>query len=87
MPGASWIVTIGSTGYVGPLESPPTSLAGCGRMVMLVGTDDTYNSDPTDQFFHALEAKGADVRSVRFNGGHHVPAGPLENVLREILRR
>jgi hypothetical protein len=53
---------------------------------MLAGTHDTYNFDPDDQLLHALEAKHADVHSVRFDGGHVVPDEPTRTALAELLR-
>ncbi len=87
LPRVSWMVAIGSAAFKGALEPRPESLVGCGRLVLLTGTEDTFNFDPTDRFVHLLEAKGADVRAVRFDGGHLVPEESLERVLRDLVAR
>jgi predicted esterase len=86
LPEAAWILTVGSSMIHGPLEPKPEDLSTCGRLVMLAGTEDTYNFDPRDQLLHALEAKHADVRAVRFEGGHAMPQEPTRAALAELLR-
>jgi predicted esterase len=80
------MLTVGSSMIHGPLEPKPEDLSTCGRLVMLAGTQDTYNFDPRDQLLHALEAKHADVRGVQFEGGHAIPDEPTRDVLAELLR-
>ena len=84
LPKATWMVTVGSSMFKGTLEAQPRSLAGCGRMIVMAGTADTYNFDPTDHLVHLLQAKHADVRAVRFAGGHALPDEPLRRVLKEL---
>lgn len=86
LPGATWMLTVGSSMIHGSLEPKPDDLSTCGRLVMLAGTEDTFNFDPQDQLLHALEAKHADVRGVRFEGGHTVPQEPTRSALAELLR-
>jgi predicted esterase len=81
LPKATWLVTVGSAVFKGALEPRPESLASCGHMVVLAGTADPYNFDPTDHLVELLKAKGADVTAVRFDGGHEVPDPPLRQVL------
>ena len=52
---------------------------------MLAGTSDPFNFDPEDHLLHLLEAKGADVRAVRFDGGHLLPEEPLRKVLATLV--
>lgn len=85
LPSATWVVTVGSAVFKGPLEPQPASLSGCGRMVIVAGTGDAGNFDPADPLLHALQRKGADVASVRFEGGHVVPDEPLRRVLGQLL--
>jgi predicted esterase len=85
LPEATWMLTVGSAMNHGPLEPRPEDLSRCGRLVMLVGTHDTYNFDPDDGLLHALEAKHADVSGVRFDGGHVVPEDPTRTALSELM--
>lgn len=86
LPDATWTLTIGSAMNHGPLEPKPEDLSTCGRLVMIVGTSDTYNFDPDDGLLHALQAKHASVRGVRFDGAHLVPEAPTRDALADLLR-
>jgi hypothetical protein len=86
LPRASWMMTVGSAMNHGPLEGSPADLSACGRLVMLVGTRDTYNFDPHEELLHGLEAKHADVHSVRFDGGHGVPLEATREAVAALLR-
>jgi predicted esterase len=86
LPLARWVVAAGSAMSHGPLEPKPKDLSQCGRLRLLTGTDDAYNFDPSDALLHALEAKHADVRSVRFAGGHTLPEEPTQALVAEMLR-
>jgi len=85
LPGATWMMTIGSAMSHESLKAPPDDLSGCGRLVMLAGTHDQYNFDPGEALLHALEAQHADVRAVRFDGGHTVPLEPTRAALADLL--
>jgi predicted esterase len=78
---ATWTITFGSAIFEGALEPQPGSLAGCGRIVIVAGTGDSRNFDPTDHLATVLNAKGADVTSLRFEGGHSVSEQPLLQAL------
>jgi len=87
LPNSTWGVTIGSATFHGELPPEPASLAGCGHLVVVSGTRDTQNFDPTDHFATVLAAKHADVTTSSFDGGHVVPDEPLRRVLEPLLRR
>ncbi len=78
---ATHVVTVGSEMLKGPLESQPASLAGCGELTMMVDEKDEHNFDPTGNLLKALRGKNANVREVRFDGGHLLTEAPLEQVL------
>ena len=80
-PRAREVITVGSAMLRGPLEVTPQKLEGCGTLVMLIGTRDTHNFDPSENYLRALSAKGASVRAERFDGGHTLPRDPLRAVL------
>ncbi|APR80738.1 Hypothetical protein A7982_06085 [Minicystis rosea] len=81
VPRAESVLTFGSTMLHGPLPPAPADLRGCGKLVMVVGTGDTYNFDPSGNYLKALLAKGADATEVRFDGGHLVPLEPTRSLL------
>jgi dienelactone hydrolase len=83
---STWLLTVGSSTYRGALEFEPARLSGCGSMTMIFGSKDAYNADTDDQYLHALQAKGADVRSVRFDGPHLVPEEPTKTIVGQLLR-
>lgn len=80
-PRAEQVVTVGSAMLRGPLEPTPARLEDCGSLVMLIGTGDTHNFDPSENYLRALQAKGARVRAERFDGGHVLPHDALRAVL------
>jgi predicted esterase len=86
LPSVTWMLTIGSAMSRGPLEPAPPDLSGCGRLVMIEGTHDTWNFDPEDHLLHGLEGKHADVRAIRFDGGHGVPVEPTRAALADLVR-
>ncbi|MBX3193461.1 MAG: hypothetical protein KF819_41150 [Labilithrix sp.] len=81
LPRVTQLVTSGSTMMKEPLEREPSSLAGCGKLTMLIGDKDEFNFDPTGTLLHGLQRKGADVREVRFEGTHLLSEEPLMRVL------
>lgn len=82
LPGARRLVTVGASMMKGPLEPQPGSLAGCGSLTMLSGSDDEHNADPEENLLHRLEAKHAAVRAIHYAGGHVLVEQPLRDALR-----
>jgi hypothetical protein len=81
LPHARWLFAVGAALLKGPLEAQPESLAGCGALTLLSGSEDRFNTDPEDNFLHRLQAKHADVRAIRYAGGHELVEAPLGRAL------
>lgn len=78
---ATRVITVGAGMIKGPLEPKPESLVECGELTMLVGTKDEYNFDPSGNLFRGLRGKNANVREVRFDGGHFLDEASLGHAL------
>lgn len=81
LPAATRVISVGAGMIKGPLEAKPESLAECGDLTMLVGTKDEYNFDPSGNLLSGLRGKNANVREVRFDGGHLLDEAALGQVL------
>lgn len=68
-----------------PPETPP--LTGCGSLVLLTGTNDRFNFDPSHNLERQLLAKGANTIEVDFDGGHVLSEKALLSALSEKIYR
>jgi hypothetical protein len=66
------IISQGANIYSGQLESDPSSLAGCGKLIFISGINDKYNYDPKNNYTKQLKSKNANVQHFEFNGGHEM---------------
>jgi hypothetical protein len=84
LPRATRGVTVGAAMFKGPLGDGPTDLSTCGDLTMIVGTKDEWNFDPSDNYLHELEKRGARARTVHVPGAtHELLVDPLREALRE----
>ncbi|MBX3231478.1 MAG: hypothetical protein KF837_29400 [Labilithrix sp.] len=81
VPEAVRAITVGAGVFHGPLEPSPESLTGCGELTMLVGDEDEHNFDPSGNLLRQLRAKHANVREVRYHGGHLLNEAALGDAL------
>ena len=84
LPRATRGVTVGAAMFKGPFFGAPDDLSSCGDLTMIVGTNDQWNFDPTDNYLHELTKRGAHARTVHVPGmAHALELGPLRDALRE----
>lgn len=88
LPKAEWLIGVGSARFEGEgeLEAEPKSLAGCGRLLLLSGREDSYNFDPKHHLYELLVAKGADVEHFEFPGGHILEETSLKQALERVSK-
>ncbi|MGE0328947.1 MAG: hypothetical protein AB7K71_36710 [Polyangiaceae bacterium] len=86
LPDAAWMISVGSAKFEGELEAEPKSLAGCGKLLLVSGREDTYNFDPKHHLFELLKAKGADAEHLEYAGGHVLEETALKQALERVAK-
>ena len=77
------MVAVASAGSRGADEQSATS--DCGRLVLIIGSEDNSTSPHTHDYYDYLLGLGADVQILAFDGGHELPAQQLRIVLGQLF--
>ena len=80
---ADWMVATSSAGSWASDE--PSDINECGRLFLLIGTDDHNTHPHTLNYYDHLLTVGADVQLITFDGGHELPYQPLHSLLVEVF--